>query len=95
MAKARAFKAAKQYAWAAMKEAGTGQATSATLRFSFHPKPKGRKPDMDNCIASVKAYIDGIALALGCDDGKFKLHFPAELSDPRIDGRVSVEIDLG
>jgi len=34
-------------------------------------KPRGRRPDADNTIAAAKAYLDGIAQALGIDDTHF------------------------
>lgn len=37
----------------------------------FYPKPKGPAPDKDNAQASVKAYLDGIAKAMGVDDRLF------------------------
>ena len=33
---------------------------------------KGKKRDLDGCLSSAKAYLDGIADALGIDDSKFR-----------------------
>jgi crossover junction endodeoxyribonuclease RusA len=44
--------------------------TGVSIHWEFHPKTATR-PDDDNCIASCKAYRDGIADALGIDDAKF------------------------
>jgi crossover junction endodeoxyribonuclease RusA len=38
---------------------------------TFHCKPSGPLPDDDNASASLKAYQDGIAAALGVDDRHF------------------------
>jgi crossover junction endodeoxyribonuclease RusA len=38
---------------------------------AFHCKPRGPLPDRDNASASLKAYQDGIAAALGVDDRHF------------------------
>jgi crossover junction endodeoxyribonuclease RusA len=37
----------------------------------FYPKPRGPAPDKDNAQASVKAYLDGVAKAMGVDDRLF------------------------
>ena len=47
-----------------------------TVRLTFHPKPKGPEPDKDNCIASCKAYLDGLAMALGVNDSLFDIAAP-------------------
>lgn len=60
---------------------------------TFYPKPKTtRAIDKDNAIASLKAYQDGIALAIGFDDNRF--------DEPRIqfgeivpNGRVTVVLE--
>lgn len=41
------------------------------LEWTFHPKT-ANAVDKDNCIASCKAYHDGIAIALGIDDSLFE-----------------------
>ncbi len=37
----------------------------------FYPQLRGPAPDKDNCLASCKAYLDGIAKAMGVDDRLF------------------------
>jgi crossover junction endodeoxyribonuclease RusA len=37
------------------------------------PKRAGRPPDEDGFIGACKAYLDGLASALGVDDSKFRL----------------------
>lgn len=34
-------------------------------------KPRGPEPDKDNCVSAMKAYQDGIAMALGVNDRLF------------------------
>lgn len=41
------------------------------LHITVHGKRTGPMPDKDNVVASVKAYQDGIAQALGIDDKHF------------------------
>ena len=41
------------------------------VKVTFHPKPLGRAPDKDNCIAAFKYGQDELARALGVDDGVF------------------------
>jgi crossover junction endodeoxyribonuclease RusA len=43
-----------------------------TLDIKFYPKDKRRR-DLDNCLASIKHGLDGIAQALGVDDSCFAL----------------------
>lgn len=40
------------------------------IRLLFSP-PDKRRRDIDNMLASMKASLDGIALAIGCDDVEF------------------------
>lgn len=42
------------------------------VSLTFHPADKRRR-DLDGCIASCKAYLDGLADALGVDDNRFTL----------------------
>ena len=41
------------------------------LTYHISPKPRGVFPDKDNAIAAMKAYQDGISLALGVNDKHF------------------------
>lgn len=71
---AKAKKKAKEAAFYIVKEAGIGKidAERLTVTYSFFP-PSRRKFDLDNCIASMKAAADGIALAIGVDDSVWTL----------------------
>lgn len=49
-------------------DAGQPQiAGSLEMRIVFHP-PDGKRRDLDNLLASLKPYLDGIFQALGADD---------------------------
>ena len=60
------------------------------VRLVVHPKPKGPKPDRDNCVAAAKAMLDGIADALKVNDRRFEAP-SVTFATPR-DGRFVVEI---
>lgn len=69
--------------------AGIG-AVPGMIAVTYHPKPSGPAPDLDNCIASFKAYRDGIADAFGTDDRAFAVTVTIGARKPR--GGVTVEI---
>lgn len=89
--KARATKTAKTMAAALTRiETKTKpQWLSARLEWAFHPKT-AHALDLDNCIASCKAYQDGIAIALGIDDSKFDTSY--RIAEPVKGGKVVVTI---
>lgn len=95
-AKGRARKLQKLAAWSLAYEAGIRKLDAGKLRtltFRFHPKDgRGRKPDIDNVVFALKGAIDGLALALGVDDGKLAMHFPPTLSEPVKSGAIVVEV---
>ena len=79
MPHARAKKAAKNYAWGMTKAAmgplriAAGSWTGPIdVYLTFHPA-MNRARDVDNLIASHKAALDGIAMALGVDDSTFRI----------------------
>jgi hypothetical protein len=92
----RKRKLQKLAAWSLAYEAGIRKLDAGKLRtltFRFHPKTgPGRKPDRDNIIYAIKGAIDGLALALGVDDGKLATYFPPTLSEPVKNGAVVVEV---
>lgn len=63
-----------------------------SLTFTFAP-PDRRKRDDDNLIASLKAYRDGIADALGCDDNEFTVTYA--FAAPVKGGEVRVTLSEG
>lgn len=87
-----AIAAHRKLAWGATLQAMGCAATGELLAVTFNP-PDRRKRDDDNMIASAKAYRDGIADALGCDDHNF---FPEyRFGNPTKGGAVIVEIGGG
>lgn len=90
---ARAKKSAKRTAYYTALEAGLGKiaAETITVRYSFYP-PDRRTYDRDNLIARMKAGQDGIAAAIGVDDGlwvtEYDLMGPVEKN-----GMVKVDIE--
>lgn len=46
--------------------------TRVKIKLTVSAKPKGPLPDKDNCSAAAKAYLDGIADALGINDRHFE-----------------------
>ncbi len=65
-------------------------APGARLVFTFHP-PR-RAGDPHNMPGRVKALIDGIADAMGCDDKAFRCAFPETFAEPVKGGAVIVEV---
>lgn len=61
------------------------------VRWTFHPPDDGRERDEDNIVASMKAYQDGLAQALGVNDKRFKNE--REFAQP--EGKGSVEVRIG
>ena len=58
----------------------------------FQP-PNKRRRDVDNLLASCKAYLDGIFEALGVDDSRVK-RTVLEMGDPVLFGMITVEIRM-
>jgi len=59
------------------------------LNITYCP-PSKRRYDLDNCLASSKAYIDGISEAIGIDDSRFAIQM--QMSDDTFDGSIRVTI---
>lgn len=94
----QAKKAHKNWAWAATKAAvpagfKVSDPTAVRLVYTVYPKD-GNRPDEDNCVAAMKAYQDGVALALRVDDKGFKR--PDILfGQPVKGGKVVLELKIG
>lgn len=90
-AKAPIAKTYKEACWALTKAAGllVPDAPKIALWLDFVP-PDRRARDDDNLVASFKAGRDGIALALGIDDKRFRC-FPC-VRDGQVGGFVRVRI---
>jgi crossover junction endodeoxyribonuclease RusA len=72
--RARATKAARKLAFWTVKEARIGVAAGDVpipVKLLFLP-PDKRSRDLDNLQANCKAYLDGIADALGVNDNAFR-----------------------
>jgi crossover junction endodeoxyribonuclease RusA len=76
--------------WAA-NEAGVGEWPKCALVFTYHP-PDRRRRDVQNMPSMMKAAIDGIADAMGCDDRDFRPRFPDRFAEPVTGGLVVVEV---
>jgi len=63
------------------------------LWIDFFAKTKNY-PDADNCLSSVKAYLDGIADALGVNDRRF-VHHPWVKDETHKGGKVCIRITMG
>jgi crossover junction endodeoxyribonuclease RusA len=61
-----------------------------SLSIVFHP-PDSRKRDDDNALSSFKHYRDGMAMAMGIDDNRFRVTY--EMGEPIKGGKVVVEVD--
>lgn len=71
-AKAREVKKHRQWAAFAAKAASLRLGDSPIpVAITVCPKRHGVAPDADNCAAAAKAYLDGIADALGINDRHF------------------------
>jgi hypothetical protein len=92
--RAAAFKAARtEAAWAA-KAAGVRVCDSPIpVHIIVKPKAKGPAPDADNCVAACKAYLDGIASALGINDRHFAA--PTVTVSPERTGQFIITIGQG
>ena len=60
-----------------------------TVTITFQP-PDNRRRDTDNMLASCKAYLDGIADALGVDDSRWTLRI--ERIPAKAPGAVMVRV---
>jgi crossover junction endodeoxyribonuclease RusA len=73
-AKAKATKKARQDAWATALAHNLPCWPEATIFIEYWPRT--RRGDPQNVPHALKAYIDGIADAMGVDDRCFKVDYP-------------------
>jgi len=59
---------------------------TATILIEYWPPH--RKYDCQNCGSACKAYLDGIADAMGCNDKAFKVDYPTVFAGTRKGGEV-------
>lgn len=89
--KARAVKVAKEVAYYLCRQKLPKPVPwpRVRLEWAFHPKT-AHALDLDNCIASAKAYQDGISLAIGIDDSLFDANY--RIAEPIKGGLVRVTL---
>lgn len=75
--------------WLAKAERPGVPSAAPLVSLDFLP-PDNRRRDLDNLIASMKAALDGIAEAMGCDDHTFRL--AAKIGPARKGGAVIVTV---
>lgn len=90
-AKARATAKAREWARVACLEAPRIQCVPNALIFIEY-YPPSRRGDIHNVAGSMKAYIDGIADAMGCDDKGFRVDYPSVWAGSGAPGRVVFRI---
>lgn len=89
--RAESVRIARTEAWAVAKKAKLPRLPTAILTFAFYP-PDNRRRDIQNMPATMKAAIDGIADAMGCDDTGFRCVFPTTFSHIAPGGGVVIQI---
>lgn len=90
-AKSRATKEARNTAWAISMESPRVECMpNARLLFEYYPPH--RRYDAQNIPHSLKAYIDGIADAMGCDDRGFEVDYPSVWAGSGKPGKIVVHI---
>ena len=93
--KAKATKAARELAVITAHEAGWRALKfppgKLHLWIDCYQAPGKKLPDDDNMVGRCKAYRDGIAQAMGIDDGRFKCH-PDVKNERRRGGQVVIRI---
>lgn len=91
---ARAKKAYRARCRAIALAAGAGQFPLSEGRLAVHlvfVPPSRRARDWDNLLASMKAGLDGVADALGVDDGRWRLSMEV-VGEPLKGGLVRLEL---
>lgn len=91
-AKQTAKNLAAFYLFAAKKRSDTSGVDHATYHIERGIPKGGRELDADNLTACCKAYLDGVAQALGVDDRHWQIGTVSQVRDP--DGIGYLEITL-
>lgn len=95
-AKAKAVKVARKYGHGVTLAAGLNANTfkgydgKLHLWIDYYAKTRNY-PDADNCLSASKAYLDGIADALGVNDRRF-VHHPFVKDETFSGGKVVIRI---
>lgn len=90
----RRASAVAMYRWEASLAARQAKVLTdpeAILTFTYYP-PDLRRRDVHNVHGMMKAAIDGIADAMGCDDRRFRCRFPDSFAEVRPKGEIVIEI---
>lgn len=85
-ARSRSVADARMEAFYAAKKAGVSCWPNATIFIEYYP-PSFRG-DIHNVPSSLKAHIDGIADAMGCDDKAFTVDYPTVWAGKKKGGEV-------
>lgn len=88
--KARCTKLARQTSWFEAQYAKLPCWPEAEILIEYYPPT--RRGDPQNVPGSLKAYIDGIADAMGCDDRKFRVDYPRMFAGTKKSGEVVFRI---
>ena len=91
--KARVTKAARNAAGTLAKAEKVPRDPKASILIEYWPA--ARREDPQNVPTGLKAYIDGIADAMGCDDRNFAVDYPREFAGTRKPGEVVFHILTG
>ena len=91
--KAKATKKARHEAWAAALEKKLPCWPEASIMIEYWPRT--RRGDPQNVPSSLKAYIDGIADAMNCDDKRFRVDYPTMFAGTKKGGEVVFRIYPG
>lgn len=89
--KAESTKLYRRDVWALALEAKVKRCPTARLVFTYHP-PNLAKRDCQNMPGMLKAAVDGIADAMGCDDHLFRCAWPETFAAPVKGGAVLVDV---
>ena len=88
--KAKATKNARTHAKVLARGAKVGRWRDAEILIEYYPPT--RRGDPQNVPTALKAYIDGIADAMGCDDLGFRVDYPREFAGSGKPGKVVFHI---
>lgn len=91
--KARATAKARQAAALVAKSNKIERWPNAEILIEYYPPTL--RGDPQNVPASLKAYIDGIADAMGCDDREFRVDFPRCFAGTKKGGEVVFRVKPG
>lgn len=80
----------KSTCWEIAKDNKPAHKKKYSLSITFHP-PCGRRRDLDNCLASIKYGLDGIANAWGVDDSCFQ-PITIDWGEKKKDGLVVIDV---